>query len=106
MEPASKKPSEIGAQVVLKNLGTGDEITAEQGDDVQYRFQRVEPGVYSLVASAPGYEESRPKTLRVKAGSPARLAIHLEEGVEVLMGEIAAPTPVVEEPTMEESDPQ
>ena len=79
-----------GAEVTLENLGTGAKLVAEQGDDVQYRLHGVEPGVYSVVVRAPGYEEARPRTLRVRAGQPVRLTIRLEEAL-MIMGEIVAP---------------
>ena len=67
----------------------GAHFVAERGEDVQYRFHNVPPGLYSLTVKADGYEDSRPKTVRV-ADRPLRLKIDLLE-VHVLMGAIAAP---------------
>lgn len=99
--------SVAGARVVLENLGTGVKFEAEEGEDAQYRLQRVEPGVYTLTIDAPGYESTKPRTLRVRAGEPLRLTVPLDE-MTVMMGEIMAP---VQEPerevlVMEESEPQ
>lgn len=77
-----------GAEVVLTNLGTGETLAAELGEDAQYRFHRVPPGVYTLTVTAPGYEDARPRTVRV-ANAPLRLTVDMLE-VEVLMGEIVA----------------
>jgi hypothetical protein len=99
--------SVAGARVVLENLGTGAKFEAEEGEDAQYRFQRVEPGVYTLTIAAPGYVNAKPRTLRVRAGAPLRLTVPLDE-MMVIMGEMVAPAPAPapEVVVMEESDPQ
>jgi hypothetical protein len=104
--------SVAGAAVTLENLGTGVKLEAEEGEDAQYRFAHVEPGVYTLTINAPGYETSKPRTLRVRAGEPLHLTVPLDE-MTILMGAIAPepvpepePAPEPEVVVMEESDPQ
>jgi hypothetical protein len=81
-----------GAEVRLVDLRTGATIVAEDGGDGEYRFFGIAPGIYSLTASARGYEASRPKTVRVRSGKPVRLAVALDyETIE--MGDVADPNP-------------
>ena len=99
--------SVAGAAVTLENLGTGVKFEAEEGEDAQYRFHRVTPGVYTLTIAAPGYEDSRPRTLRI-GNSAVQLTVPLDE-MTMIMGEMIAPVQQEPEPEvvlMEESGPQ
>jgi hypothetical protein len=64
------------AEVVLTDLGTGETLHAELGEDGLYRVGNVEPGVYSLTATGTN-AASEPKTVRVRKGRPMRLEVVL-----------------------------
>jgi hypothetical protein len=67
------------AEVSLTNLGTGVVRTAEPDEEgVGYYISAVEPGVYTLTVSAPGFEVSLPKTVRVKKGAPLEITVRLK----------------------------
>lgn len=67
-----------GADASLTSLGTGDELdAAEIGEPGSYGFPPVAPGVYTLTVRAEGFAVSLPKTIRVRAGKPVRLTVHL-----------------------------
>lgn len=79
-----------GAEPFLTDLRTGEFVAAApSGEGGRYRFAGVEPGLYTLSVTAPGYEPSRPKTVRVRRGKPADARVVLREAPEPLLGEIA-----------------
>ena len=65
------------AEATLTSLATGEWVTAEADEEGIYRFGNVEPGLYTLSATAPGHEPSLPKTVRVRKGAPVELTIAL-----------------------------
>ena len=77
------------ARVALIDLGTGDEIVAEAGDESGFVFRNVPEGVYTLVVVADGHQPSLPKTVRVKRGSRLHFDVTLAETAYVLMGGVA-----------------
>ncbi|MBK6314325.1 MAG: carboxypeptidase regulatory-like domain-containing protein [Blastocatellia bacterium] len=82
----------IGAEVVLTNPETGEAVIADQEAPGLYRFDGVEPGVYTISVTANGFTNPLPRSLRVRAGKQASVAFTLESGeVRVLLGEMVAP---------------
>jgi hypothetical protein len=77
------------ARVALIDLGTGDEIVAEAGEESGFVFRNVPEGVYTLVVLADDHEPSLPRTVRVKRGSSLHLDVTLAATSYVTMGEIA-----------------
>lgn len=81
-----------GASVALTNLGTGEDVTRDEGDDAgTYDFARVEYGVYTLSVTAEGYDNALPRTLRLKAGAPLTVRVTLRRHARPMMGAVAAP---------------
>ena len=82
----------IGAEVVLTNPETGEAVISDQEAPGLYRFDGVEPGVYTISVTANGFTNPLPRSLRVRAGKQASVAFTLESGeVRVLLGEMVAP---------------
>src|SRR5262245_37746282 len=50
------KATIVGAEVVLKNIGTAVERTASTDSEGHYVFQFLPPGNYSLSTRAPGFK--------------------------------------------------
>jgi hypothetical protein len=49
------------SQVILKNDATGESQTATTNDTGQFRFSLLRPGVYTLTATAAGFQETNQK---------------------------------------------
>ncbi len=49
----------VGASVMLRNDGTGVEVTRQTNDDGRYIFDFVEPGTYTVTVEQAGYQEVR-----------------------------------------------
>lgn len=79
----------LNAEVVLTDLRTGDFVVADSDGDGTYRFQDVEPGIYTLTATAEGYQNPLPRTLRIRNGKTIETRIVLGEHAIPLMGGVA-----------------
>ena len=68
-----------GASVVVRNLATGVEQTAETNRDGLYRFPVVMPGTYSVTASLKGFRDVQ-VLVRVLVGNTTSQDIRLQVG--------------------------
>jgi hypothetical protein len=93
------------ARVTLTDERTGDVFEPEAGEDGQYHFPYVRPGVFVLNVSVDGYDVAKPRRVRVREGRPVRLEVALTGG-RVLMGDVALPAPEpAPEPFMQVDEP-
>lgn len=82
----------IGAEVVLTDPQTGEAVIAEQEAPGLYRFDGVEPGVYTVSVTANGFTNPLPRSIRIRAGKQASTTFTLESTeVHVMLGEMVAP---------------
>ncbi len=87
------KATIVGAEVVLKNIGTAVERTASTDSEGHYVFQFLPPGNYSLSTRAPGFKTIVRESIVLSLAENVRLDVELPVGetsetVEV-RGEIA-----------------
>jgi hypothetical protein len=78
------------ARVILSDPRTGDTWEAEQSEDGRYVFSNTRPGVFTLTISADGYESSKPRRVRIRAGQPLNLDLTLVNP-HAVMGMVAWP---------------
>jgi hypothetical protein len=77
--------------VVITSLdAAGQAQTATSDEKGEYHFDGLVPGVYKLVAEAPGFKDLALEGLTVKAGEPLRVEIKLTPASAVEKVEVAA----------------
>ncbi len=83
-----------GAAVVVRNLATGVEQTAETNRDGLYRFPVVMPGTYSITASLKGFRDVQ-ILVRVLVGNTTSQDIRLQVGAGADTVRVVATTPLL-----------
>mgnify|MGYP000909815707 CR=1 FL=1 len=78
---------------MLTDLGTGEVLEALTDGDGIYRFEDVAVGVYTLSATAPGYANPLPRTIRVRNAKKIETRLVLAEKPEMLMGGVVPQRP-------------
>jgi hypothetical protein len=78
------------ARVLLSDPRTGDTWEAEQREDGRYFFSNTRPGVFTLTISADGYQPSKPRKVRIRAGQSLDLDVTLINP-HAVMGMVARP---------------
>ena len=68
------------ATVTATNTGTGLEVDTQSDTDGDFAFRNLQPGVYDVRTSRPGFKEMRKTGVRVVAGNPLRIDLELEIG--------------------------
>jgi hypothetical protein len=76
----SSNATVVGAQVTLKNNGTGQTETATTGSAGNYTFLNLNPGSYSVVVSNPGFKEFNLSQVDVTVGGTTRADATLSLG--------------------------
>jgi hypothetical protein len=83
-----------GASVVVQNLATGVQRSAQTNHGGLYRFPAVMPGTYSVTASHKGFRDIQ-ALVRVLVGSTTSQDIQLRVGGSVDTVRVAATTPLL-----------
>lgn len=78
------------AQMTLTLIATGFTAKSTTGDSGLYSFPNLEPGLYELKASAPGFRDFVQRGIEVAIGQSARLDVRLELGTAVQTVEVTA----------------
>lgn len=68
------------ASVVLKNIGTGVEVTRQSNSDGRFIFDFVESGTYSVTVSAAGFKRFEQRSILVQNRGDLTVDAHLETG--------------------------
>ena len=84
----------LGATIVLRNLATGIEQSAETNYAGLYRFPVVTPGAYSITASCKGFRDVQ-VLARVLVGNTTSQDIRLQVGASVDAVKVAAEMPLL-----------
>lgn len=82
------------AELVLRNLATGVEQTAETNRAGLYRFPVVTPATYSVTASLKGFRDVQ-ALVRVQVGNATMQDISLQVGASADTIQVAATTPLL-----------
>jgi archaellum component FlaG (FlaF/FlaG flagellin family) len=69
-----------GARVTLTQVSTGLKRDFTTGEDGQYAFTFLEPGIYSLEVQAQGFKALRQERIELAVAQNAELNIRLEPG--------------------------
>jgi len=69
-----------GAEVTLKNRGTGEERSVRTDDEGRYTLPRLPPGVYDLSVRAQGFKEHLFSALEVNVNDRKTLNVAVEAG--------------------------
>jgi Carboxypeptidase regulatory-like domain len=69
-----------GAQVVLRNTGTGVDASRETGPDGRYVFDFVESGQYTVAVEAPGFKRFEQRSITVQNRADITVDAHLAIG--------------------------
>jgi hypothetical protein len=69
-----------GANVTLRNTGTGREITVITNEEGRFNFQNLEAGTYTLTIEKSGFRKYMASDVTVKVGSVTPLVAQLEVG--------------------------
>ena len=69
-----------GANVVAKNAGTAEELTAVTNGDGQFTIPAVQAGTYNVTVTMQGFKTAVVSAVRVNAGTPASVKVALELG--------------------------
>ncbi|MGB6247677.1 MAG: carboxypeptidase regulatory-like domain-containing protein, partial [Terriglobales bacterium] len=83
-----------GASVVVRNLATGVEQTADTNHDGLYRFPVVMPGTYSITASLKGFRDVQ-VLVRVLVGNTTSQDIRLQVGASADTVKVIGETPLL-----------
>ena len=84
------------AQVILKNLATGETRTATTSSAGEYIFSVLPSGRYSITVTATGFKASNTPSLAVEAGDRARNDTHLQLGDTSETVSVEAQTPLLQ----------
>ena len=68
------------ASVILKNIGTGVEVTRQSNADGRFIFDFVESGTYSITVSASGFKKFEQRSILVQNRGDLTIDAHLETG--------------------------
>ncbi len=69
-----------GANVVIRNVETGEERTATSNDSGSYSFPSVVPGTYDISVSQPGFKRGEVKNRVAQVSQSAQVDITLQVG--------------------------
>jgi len=84
-----------GATVVIHNDGTNAAIKLTSGSDGFYKAPLLEPGIYSVTVSAPGFNAYHATKVIVQVGQTTNLQPTLTPGAESTTVEVVAQAPVM-----------
>jgi len=82
----------VGAQVTLRNVNTGVQVTRPTGDTGSYLFDFVSPGSYTLTVEMPGFRTYVQQNILVQTRSDVTVNARLE------LGQVTETINVVESP--------
>ena len=68
------------ASVVLKNIGTGVEVTRQSNSEGRYIFDFIESGTYTVTVSASGFKRFEQRSILVQNRGDLTVDAHLETG--------------------------
>jgi hypothetical protein len=83
------------ASVVMKNLATGVEQTAQTNQTGFYSFPAVMPGAYSITASLKGFRDVQVSLVRVLVGNMTVQDIRLQVGAGAEIVKVSGTTPLL-----------
>lgn len=69
------------AKVMLKNVGTGVEVTRQANAEGRYFFDFVESGIYAITIEATGFKKFEQRNITVQNRGDLTVDAHLEVGV-------------------------
>jgi hypothetical protein len=69
-----------GAQLTLRNEGTGVVATAKSGSSGEFSFVNLSPGIYALTTEAKGFSTSTQQHIAVDVGRTLALTVTLQPG--------------------------
>jgi Carboxypeptidase regulatory-like domain/TonB-dependent Receptor Plug Domain len=69
-----------GAHLTLQNVTTGVTVTSVSGGSGEYQFLDLSPGIYTLTATAPGFNTSVHKDIAIHIGSTLAVTVGLQPG--------------------------
>lgn len=69
-----------GANVTLKNIGTGVEVTRQTNSEGRYIFDFVESGVYAVLVETTGFKKYEQRNITVQNRADITVDAHLEIG--------------------------
>jgi hypothetical protein len=76
----TNKSALAGAKVVLKNIGTGVEVTRQTNSEGRYLFDFVESGLYSVIVEAQGFKRYEQHNITVQNRGDVTVDVYLEIG--------------------------
>jgi len=85
-----------GAQVVLRNVDTGDTRTVKTGADGRYTFPQIAPGNYSISVTAAGFTAKTVMGVSLQLDNHLKQNISLAAGSETQTVDVTADVPVVD----------
>jgi len=88
-----------GATLTLKEASTGFSTTVTGSDSGGYVFPELQPGTYSVTATAKGFESKTYNGVMVYAGRTTDLKVELQVGTSVQTVEVSAQGEVLETTT-------
>lgn len=84
-----------GAKVTLKNLGTGATLTAVTGANGNYHFALLDPGNYTVAATASGFQTTM-RPAKVSLGMTQTADIQLQVGAAHQVVTVSTEAPLVQ----------
>jgi hypothetical protein len=88
-----------GAKVTVANQGTSISTTATTTAEGQYTVTNLEPGIYRVTATAPGFAEKSIRDITIFVNQTVRVDVGLEVGSVATRTEVQATAPVVQSET-------
>lgn len=70
----------VGANVVVKNIATGEEFRSKSSEQGAFAFPSIQPGRYSITIELTGFKRTEVPEVIVEVGTPAKVDLTLEVG--------------------------
>src|SRR6516165_3865096 len=84
-----------GAQIVVRNEGTGKEVPLTADGSGFYKAALLQPGTYSLIVTAPGFNSSKTNGIVVQLNQVTTISPHLTVGSTAQTVDITADAPIL-----------
>lgn len=84
-----------GAIIIIHSNGTNAKQTVVSDDSGFFRAIHLQPGVYTITVSAPGFETFRATAITVEVGSLSDLGAKLAVGAATTMVDVSATNPLI-----------
>ena len=84
-----------GATVTITNVGTGQATTLTTGSDGSYTARLLQVGIYSVEATAGGFQTTRQSGIQLNVNQVARVDLQLKVGATSQVAEVTGESPLI-----------